>query len=142
MLFLIFLYQVLTSFCCFFIPRVYYKKISQLALQTQYLLEMPHLIGAVYEMSSFTKKGVHPSGNHNSFNLTMLASRPREDFITWFLCNWQRLTSESRLINFKRVTLQQTSICWYNVPQLYADYISRNQDSSLMLDPPPISQNL
>jgi hypothetical protein len=67
---------------------------------------MPHFIGAIYEMSSFAKKGVHPSGNHNSFNLTMLAGRPREYFIAWLLCNWQRLTSESRLINLKRVTLQ------------------------------------
>ncbi|WVZ18797.1 hypothetical protein V8G54_006119, partial [Vigna mungo] len=35
-------------------------------------LEVTNLVGAVNQMSSLAKKGVHPSGNHHCFYLTLL----------------------------------------------------------------------
>jgi hypothetical protein len=34
---------------------------------------MAHIVGGVHQMCSLTEKGVHTSGNNDSFNLTLFA---------------------------------------------------------------------
>lgn len=75
-----------------------------------------------------TKEGVDTSGNDNSLNLTLFASGTREDLTTRVPCDWQGLTSEGRLVNLERITLQETGINRDNVSQLDANHISWYQN--------------
>jgi hypothetical protein len=53
-----------------------------------HLLEMAHIVCGVNQVSSLSKKGVHTSGNDNSFNLALLTCRSRKHLISWLLCGW------------------------------------------------------
>lgn len=71
---------------------------------------MADLVGGVDEVSSLAEEGVDPSGNDNSFNLTLFDSGARKDFIAGHLGNGQRLSGEGGLVNFERISIQETSI--------------------------------
>merc|ERR1712226_273794 len=58
------------------------------------------------------------------------------------LGDWKGFTGESRLVDFKRITLQETGIGWDDVSQLDADHISWYQDCCILLTPFPIPQPL
>lgn len=46
------------------------------------------------------------------------------------------------LINFQWIAIKETSICRNYVPKLNTDYITRNKDGCVLLNPPPVSKDL
>ena len=100
-----------------------------------YLLEVTNLVGAVYKVSGLSEEGVDTSSNYKSLNLTLLAGGTGEDLSPGILGDGKRLSSESRLINLKRIALQETGISRDNISQLDADHISWYQNCSLLLTP-------
>ena len=107
-----------------------------------YLLEVTNIVGAVYKVCSLTKEGVDTSGNDNSLNFTLFAGGTREDLLTRVPCDWQGLTSEGRLVNFERISFQETGISRDNNSQFDADHISWDQNCCLFLTPFSIPQHL
>ena len=71
-----------------------------------YLLEVANLVCVVNKVSSFTKEGMHPSGDHNCLNLPLLDGGAREDFIAGAPCHRQRLAGEGGLVDLEGVSSQ------------------------------------
>lgn len=46
------------------------------------------------------------------------------------------------LIDLKGITLEKACISWDDIPKLDADYITGNENRSILLTPPSISKNL
>lgn len=107
-----------------------------------YLLKVTNLVGTIHKVSGLAKEGVDASGDNNSLNLTLFAGGTREDLITGALGDWQGFTSESRLVDFERITLQETGISRDDISQLDADQISWYQHCCILLTPLSTSQHL
>jgi len=109
---------------------------------TWYLLKVTNIVGAVYKMSSLAEEGMNTGGNDNCPNFTLFAGGARENSITRVPCDWQGFTSESCLVNFERISFQETGISRDNISQLDANHISRYQNWSILFSPFSIPQHL
>lgn len=103
---------------------------------------MTDLVGAIHKVSSLAKESVDTSGDNNSLNLTLFTGGTREDLVSRIPGDWQGFTSEGRLVDFERITLQETAISWDDIAQLDADHISWYEDCCLLLSPLLVSQHL
>jgi hypothetical protein len=58
---------------------------------------MANFVRGIDKVSSLSEESVNTSGNHNSFDLTLLDRRTRVDTITRTFGDWQRFSSQGRL---------------------------------------------
>ena len=103
---------------------------------------MTDLVGAIDEVGGLAEEGVDPGGNDDGLDLALLASGAREDLAPGVLGDWERLASESGLVDLQRVAFQEASVGWDNVAELDAYHVPGDQDRRFLLAPLPVPQHL